>query len=74
MELPTTEIGKTGESNHLPGLFDFPGSCPIRKSLPQSLPLVMTSHYIGLYSLVDERKQPPDGEMKPYEDSTRGIA
>lgn len=46
----------------------------IHKSPPQSPHMMMTSHHLNLYPLVEEKIEGNDVEIHPYEENARGAA
>jgi len=55
------------------GAFYFPYILPINKPSHQSSYLMMTSHHIILYSLVEGKNELNDEEIHLYEESAKGA-
>jgi hypothetical protein len=59
-------------SNHLPGLFSLT-NLPLNKSPPQSPHVVMSTHHLLVYLLIEAKNAGNDVKLHPEEEKTRGA-
>jgi len=60
-------------SIHVPGLFLSLTNLPITKSPHQSPPVVMPSHHMNGYILIEAKNAYNDAELHLYEKNARGA-